>query len=160
MRNLLYWFKINSQRAKLTHKYWRGPVLFIPPTRSKIYGTNSVHFLGSLIWKRLPNLVKSSRSISEFKNVIKKKSEVLTAGAWYVEGSTFWVNFHVILILLCVLWYQVVTRHLTLYSIKLAGYYMIGKNADNVEHLGYWLRAYYFVSHLSFYIRQAFSKFC
>ena len=49
-----------------------GPVLFIPPARSTIYGTNSVHFLGSLIWNRLPNLVKSSRSISEFKNVIKK----------------------------------------------------------------------------------------
>ena len=50
----------------------RGPVLFIPPARSTIYGTNSVHFRGSLIWNRLPNLVKSSRSISEFKNVIKK----------------------------------------------------------------------------------------
>ena len=31
-----------------------------------------VHFLGSLIWNRLPNLVKSGRSVSEFKNVIKK----------------------------------------------------------------------------------------
>ena len=50
----------------------RGPVLFIPPARSTIYGTNSAHFRGSLIWNKLPNLVKSSRSISEFKNVIKK----------------------------------------------------------------------------------------
>ena len=32
---------------------------------------------------------------------------------------------------------------------------MIGKNADNVEHLEYWLRVY----HFSFYIRQAFCKF-
>ena len=64
-----------------------GPILFIPPARSTIYGTNSVHFLGSLIWNRLPNLVKSSKSISEFKNVIKI-SEILTAGASYVEGST------------------------------------------------------------------------
>ena len=47
----------------------RGPVLFIPPARSTTYCTNSVHFLGSLIWK---HLVKSSRSISEFKNSIKK----------------------------------------------------------------------------------------
>ena len=54
------------------YNFRRGPVLFSPPTRSTIYGTNSVHFLGSLIWNRLPNLVKSSRSISEFKNVIKK----------------------------------------------------------------------------------------
>ena len=43
----------------------RGPVLFIPHARSTTYGTNSVHFLWSLIWNKLPNLVKSSRSISE-----------------------------------------------------------------------------------------------
>ena len=50
----------------------RDPVLFIPPARSTIYGANSVHFLGPLIWNRLPNLVKSSRLISEFKDVIKQ----------------------------------------------------------------------------------------
>ena len=50
----------------------RGPILFIPPARSTTYGTNSVHFLGSLYWNKLPNLVKPSRSISEFKNAIKK----------------------------------------------------------------------------------------
>ena len=50
----------------------RGPVLFISPARSTIYGAISLHFRGSLIWKKLPNLVKSSRSISEFKNIIKK----------------------------------------------------------------------------------------
>ena len=50
----------------------RGPVIFIPPARSTIYGTNSVHFQGSLIWNKLPNSVKTSRSISEFKNIIKK----------------------------------------------------------------------------------------
>ena len=55
----------------------RGPVRFILSARSTIYGTNSVHFLGSLIWNKLPKLVKSSRSISEFKHVIKK-SEILT----------------------------------------------------------------------------------
>ena len=57
---------------KVPYNLRRDPVLFIPPARSSIYGTNSVHFLGSLIWNGLPNLVKSSRSISEFKNVIKK----------------------------------------------------------------------------------------
>ena len=50
----------------------RGSVLFIPPARSKMYGTSSVHFRGSLIWNNLPNLVKCSRPISEFKSVIKK----------------------------------------------------------------------------------------
>ena len=54
----------------------RGPVLFIPPARSITYGTNSVHFYGSLTWNKLPNLVKSSRSISEFKDVIKKIGNV------------------------------------------------------------------------------------
>ena len=53
-----------------------GPVLFIPPARSTIYGTNSVHFLGSLVWNGLTNLVKSSRSIFEFKNVIKKLGNI------------------------------------------------------------------------------------
>ena len=44
----------------------RVPVLFIPPARSTIHSTNSAHFLRSLLWNGLPNLVKSSRSISEF----------------------------------------------------------------------------------------------
>ena len=57
---------------KVPYDLRQGPVLFIPPTRSTIYGTNSAHFLGPLTWNRLSNLVKSSRSISEFKNVIKK----------------------------------------------------------------------------------------
>ena len=57
---------------KVPYNLRRGPVLFIPPARSTIYGTNSVHFLGSLIWNGLPNIVKSSKSISEFKNTIKK----------------------------------------------------------------------------------------
>ena len=65
---------------KVPYNLRRGPVLFIPPARSAIHGTNSAHFLESLIWNRLPNLVKSSRSLSEFKNVIKK-SEILIAGA-------------------------------------------------------------------------------
>ena len=49
-----------------------GPVLFIPPARSTTYGINYVHFLGSLIWNKLPNLIKSGRSISELNIVIKK----------------------------------------------------------------------------------------
>ena len=48
----------------------RGPVLFIIPAGS--YGTDSVDFCGFLICNKLLNLVKCSRSISEFKNIIKK----------------------------------------------------------------------------------------
>ena len=57
---------------EVSYNLRRGPILFIPPARSTICDTNSVHFRGPLIWNRLPNLVRSSRSISEFKNVIKK----------------------------------------------------------------------------------------
>ena len=48
---------------KVPYNLRQGPVLFIPPARSTIYGTNSVHFLRSVIWNRLHNLVKSSRSV-------------------------------------------------------------------------------------------------
>ena len=61
---------------KVPYNLRRGPVHFIPPTRSTIYGTNSVHFFGSLIWNGLTNIVKSSRSISEFKNTIKKLGNI------------------------------------------------------------------------------------
>ena len=64
-----------------------GPVIFIPPARSRIYGTNSfefmvlVHFLGPLIWNKLPNLVKSSSLTSEFKiRILSGKPEILTVG--------------------------------------------------------------------------------
>ena len=49
----------------------KGQVLSLPPARSTYYGTNSVHFRGSLIWNNLPSYIKSSRSVCEFKNNIK-----------------------------------------------------------------------------------------
>ena len=101
---------------KVPYNLTRGPVFFIPPTRSTIYGTNSVHFLGSLIWNRLPNLVQSITSISEFKNVIKK-SEILTAGAWYVEESILLANFHVILVLFSFLCSSGSVSHQALYPL-------------------------------------------
>ena len=72
---------------KVPYNLRRGPALFISPARSTIYGTNSVKFSMSLIWNGLLNLVKSSRSISEFKNVIKKLGNI-DCGCMYVEGST------------------------------------------------------------------------
>ena len=57
---------------EVPHNLRQGPVLFIPPARFTIYGTNSDHFLGSFIWNKWSNLIKSSRSISECKNVIKQ----------------------------------------------------------------------------------------
>ena len=52
----------------------KGQVLSLPPARSTYYGTNSVHFRGSLIWNNLPSYIKSSRSVCEFKNNIKNFS--------------------------------------------------------------------------------------
>ena len=46
----------------------KGQVLSLPSARSTFYGTNSVHFRGSLIWNNLPSYIKSSRSVCEFKN--------------------------------------------------------------------------------------------
>ena len=53
-----------------------GQVLSLPPTRSTYYGTNSVHFRGSLIWNNLPNYIKSNRSVYEFKNNIKNLRDI------------------------------------------------------------------------------------
>ena len=63
-------------------------MLPIPPAVSTIDGNDSVHFRVSFIWNKLPNIVKSNKSISEFKNIIKK-IEILTVFVRYVEGSTF-----------------------------------------------------------------------
>ena len=67
----------------------RGPALFIPSARSTIlliYGANSVDFRGSLIQNKLPNLAKSGRSISEFKNIIKK-IENIDSGCMMCRGQ-------------------------------------------------------------------------
>ena len=121
-----------------------GPILFISPARSSIYGSNSVHFSGSLIWNKLPNLVKSSRSISEFKNIIKKIGNIDCG--WY-DMQKVWANFHVRLVLLCVFLDYVDTSHLALCCSQMTGCYMICKNAQNAEHLGYWLKVCHFLYH-------------
>ena len=41
----------------------KGPFLGSPKTHSLSYGTNAVHFRGSLIWNNLPAVVKSSDKI-------------------------------------------------------------------------------------------------
>ena len=61
---------------EVPYKLRRGPVLFIPAARCTIYGNNTVNFLGSLIRNRLPNFAKSSSSIFEFQNVIKKTENI------------------------------------------------------------------------------------
>ena len=48
----------------------KGPFLGLPKTHSFYYGTNAVHFRGSLIWS------KSSDSLFEFKNKIKNIGDI------------------------------------------------------------------------------------
>ena len=64
-------------RSFITHKeipynLRKDQVVSLPPARSTYYGTNSVHFRGSLILNNLPSYIKSSRSVcEEFRNNIK-----------------------------------------------------------------------------------------
>ena len=55
----------------ISYNLRKEPILYLPSTHSTYYGTNSVHFRGSLIWNNLPRDVKSSKSLSEFKTKIK-----------------------------------------------------------------------------------------
>ena len=48
----------------------RGPILGLPKTHSFYYGTNAIHFRGSLIWNNLAAVVKSSGFLFETKNKI------------------------------------------------------------------------------------------
>ena len=61
------YFTYNS----ISYNFREGPILYLPSTHSTYYGTNSVHFSGSLIWSNLPRDIKSSKSLSEFKTKIK-----------------------------------------------------------------------------------------
>ena len=44
------YFTYNS----ISYNLRKGPILYLPGTHSTYYGTNSVHFGGSLIWNHLP----------------------------------------------------------------------------------------------------------
>ena len=55
----------------ITYNLRKEPMLYLPSTHSTYYGTNSLHFGGSLIWNNLPRDIKSRKSVSEFKIKIK-----------------------------------------------------------------------------------------
>ena len=46
----------------MPYNFRKGPTLGLPKTHSFYYGTNAVHFSGSLISNNLPAAVKSSDS--------------------------------------------------------------------------------------------------
>ena len=66
--------------AYFTHKdiynLRKVPILGLPKTQSFSYGTNAVHFRGSLTWNDLPAVVKCSDSLFEFKNKIKNIGDI------------------------------------------------------------------------------------
>ena len=48
-----------------------GSALKIPSVRSTYYGINSIHFRACLLWNKLPNSLKESQLLPEFKHKIK-----------------------------------------------------------------------------------------
>ena len=63
------WSSFSSKN--LSYNLRKGPSLSLPSAKSTVYGTNSVHFKGTLIWNNLPYFVKSSVSLFEFKRNLK-----------------------------------------------------------------------------------------
>ena len=61
---------------KLSYSLRKGPILNLPRTQSTYYGTNAIHFRGSLICSNLPAKVKSSNSDFEFKTKIKNLGNI------------------------------------------------------------------------------------
>ena len=47
------------------------PIEEIPSARSTYYGINSIHFRACVLWNKLPNSLKESQLLPEFKNKIK-----------------------------------------------------------------------------------------
>ena len=46
--------------------------LIVPTVKLTTFGTNSLHSMGPKIWNNLPNGLKSSETLSKFKNIIKR----------------------------------------------------------------------------------------
>ena len=61
---------------KLSYDLRKGPILNLPRTQSTYFGTNAIHFRGSLIWNNLSANVKSSNSVLEFKTKIKSLGNI------------------------------------------------------------------------------------
>ena len=61
---------------ELSYNLRKEPILNLPKTQSTFYGTNAIHFRGSLIWNKLPAKVKSSNSVFEFKTKIKNLGNI------------------------------------------------------------------------------------
>ena len=47
-------------------------LLYLPPTKTKTYGTNSAYFQGCLQWNSLPDSVSSAKTVNAFKQLLKE----------------------------------------------------------------------------------------
>ena len=61
---------------KLSYNLRKGPILNLPRTQYNYYGTNAIHFRGSLIWSNIPAKVKSINSVFEFKTKVKNLGNI------------------------------------------------------------------------------------
>ena len=53
-----------------------GRALKIPSACSTYYGINPIHFRACVLWNKLPNSLKESQSLPEFKNRIKSIGKI------------------------------------------------------------------------------------
>ena len=65
------YFSIKEIPYSLRNGFKNVPSAQIPSARSTYYGTNSIHFRACLLWNKLPNSLKESQSLPEFKCKIK-----------------------------------------------------------------------------------------
>ena len=72
LKNINPEFMWNIFSTKTTgYKLRSGIVLKLPPANTTKYGVNSLCFRGSILWNTLPNSLKLSRSLEEFRCSIK-----------------------------------------------------------------------------------------
>ena len=79
--------------SNISYNLRKEPILYLPSTHSTYYGSNSVHFRGSMIWNNLPRDIKSSKSFSEFETKLRTL-EILIADVWYVVRIIYTLNLH------------------------------------------------------------------
>ena len=59
------------QPKKLSYNLRKGSILNLPRTQSTYFGTNAIHFRGSLIWNNLPAKVNPAIQFSNLKPKLK-----------------------------------------------------------------------------------------
>ena len=60
--------KLQNKPVRTVHEKY----LIVPTVKSTTFGTNSLRSMGPKIWNNLPNDLKSSETLSKFKNIIKR----------------------------------------------------------------------------------------